>query len=70
MSRPRKWFERVEFRTAKAAARANDQTIWRYTQDGRAGKRSGYFVGDKIPSRLRTGNTDLEVFEKGKWKSV
>jgi hypothetical protein len=55
MARPKSWFERREHTTAKKAARTRGQSLWQFTRSTRDGsKATGYYVGNKIPARLKT----------------
>lgn len=59
MARPKSWFERKEFSTAKKAAKTRGHELWKYTRATRQGaKETGYYVGKHIPARLK--NAQLE----------
>jgi len=62
MARPKSWFERKEFATAKRARRDRKQKLWLYTRKLReGGTESGYYVGKKLPARLAHAEVELKA---------
>jgi hypothetical protein len=57
MARPKSWFERKEYTTAKKVAKTRSQTLWMFTRSTQDGsKETGYYVGNNIPARLKTAD--------------
>lgn len=61
MARPKSWFERREYSTAKKVAKTRGQNLWKYIRGTRAGKETGYYVGNKIPARLKAAQLERKV---------
>jgi len=60
MPRPKSWYETKEYSHAKSAAKARGHKLWKYARSTRDGQCQGYFVGVKLPIRLRTAKTELK----------
>lgn len=58
MARPNSWYETAEYNEANRASKDRGHGLWKYTRKDREGQKvQGYFVGPKLPARLRTAET-------------
>lgn len=62
MPRPKSWFALNEYHDALRLAKKQCTCIRKYTRSNRSGKKiQGYYVGDKIPARLKHATIERVV---------
>ena len=66
MARPHSWYELNEFAAAKRAAKERKHSLWKFTRHDRNDKKiQGYFVGAKLPVKLRWATVEERVVPGG-----
>ncbi len=61
MPRPKSWFETNEYNAARCAAKDRGMRLRKYTRLNKAGEKiQGYFVGNKIPVRLKHASIEVK----------